>query len=82
MEEITWDDVKKGQFLLITQDVEPKGPRRKYHIEWCGEVVEHSPKWTILKYQKESLTVPTKWGREVIKKMTLKEFKEYMQAEK
>lgn len=78
MQQIEWDDVKKGQYLIIRQNVPMSGPRKHYEVEWCGVVTEHSPKWTKLKHAGQEMSVPQKWGDEEILKCDKKEFDTYI----
>lgn len=78
MKTITWDDVRKGDLLVIRQNVPLKGPRKHYEIEWCGEVMEHTLKGTYIKHDKETMMVQHKWGEEEILRATKQEFKDYI----
>lgn len=78
MEEISWDDVRKSDFLVIRQDVPVKGPRKKYHVEWAGQVTEHSPKWTKIKHAGLEMSVPAKYGEEEILRLSKREFNAYV----
>lgn len=73
VKEITWDEVRKGDWLFISQDVPAEGPRVFYKIRWAGEVVEHSPKWTFLKLNGKQFSVPARWGNETIQRGPKKE---------
>ena len=76
--EITWDEVRKGDWLVIHQDVPLKGPRKSYRITWCGEVIEHSLKGTYIKESGHTMLVQHNWGDETILRATKAEFKAYI----
>lgn len=78
MKPITWDDVRKGDWLIIRQVVPLKGPRKSYNIEWCGEVIEHSLKGTYIKHAGHSMLVQHKWGEEEILRTDKKSFNAYV----
>lgn len=78
MEEITWDDVKKGMFLVVRQAAPVKGPRKSHKTEWCGQITEHNQKWTRIKHDRVEMTLPTLWGEEEILKCTKAEFNKYV----
>lgn len=75
--EITWDEVRKGDWLVVEQDVPAEGPRVFYRAVWAGEVVEHNAKWTYLKYKGKQRVVPAKWGEETITRYMKKDFTAY-----
>jgi len=76
--EITWDDVRKGDWLVIEQDVPAEGPRLAYRSVWAGEVIEHSPKWTHLKFRGKQMSVLQKWGKETITRYMKKDFTKFI----
>lgn len=78
MEEITWDDVRVGQYLIIRQDVPRKGPRLSYVMVWGGKVTEHNAKQTILKLGSLSMSPLQKNGAETILKFGAKDFAAYV----
>ena len=78
MDEITWDEVRKGQLLIIRQNIPLSGPRKFYRIEWCGEVIEHEPRWTKIKHDGKTMTVLQKHGEEEILKCDKKTFNKYV----
>lgn len=78
MKEISWDEVRKGDYLIIKQNIPLTGPRKKYLLEWCGRVVEHNPKWTQIEHAGMKMSVPTKYGEEEIFRLAKKDFDKYV----
>ena len=79
MAEISWDEVRKGDYIVVKQEMPIKGPRKIYTLEWAGQVTEHSQKWTRIKHAKEEMTVPTMYGEvETINRMSKREFDKYV----
>lgn len=78
MKEVTWDDIRKGDLLVIEQVLPRKGPRMAYNITWAGEVIEHEPRWTKLKQGSHTMTVLQKYGEETITRYMKKDFKNYL----
>lgn len=78
MKEITWDDVRKGDWLVVEQSIPPGGPLMEYSLVNVGEVVEHNLKWTILKYKGKTRTLLQKHGDETITRFAKKDFNKHM----
>ena len=76
--EITWDEVRKGDWLVVEQVLPREGPRMEYRLVNAGEVVEHSLKWTLLKYKGKTHTLLQKYGEETITRFMKKDFNKFM----
>lgn len=76
--EITWDEVRKGDWLLIEQTLPADGPRLEYRIVSAGEVQEHNTKWTHLRYKAKTHSILQKYGEETITRFMKKDFTKYM----
>ena len=77
----TWDDVRKSQHIIVQQHYNAKGPRQAYTVKWAGKVVEHNPKWTVLKYGDSTMSMPLMYkssGTEEIEILSKKEFDKRM----
>ena len=79
-QEITWDDVKVSDHIVVEQIVKTKGPRVHYRLVWVGKVTEHSQKWTRLKHQGVDMSIVTKYGEETITRVGARDFKKYIKS--